>query len=62
MPLDIWDIKEENRMKNNNFFNLPNFHSLNINDPRTFLLEFKLFYRKYVNTIDAQKLKLFPSH
>ena len=49
------------KMKIINLVALLNFHGLTSKDPDTFLLEFKVVCRTYDYTMDAQKLKIFPS-
>ena len=48
-------------MKNIPSTTLPKFYGLIIEDPKTFLFEFDIIFRSYGYTIDAHKLKLFPS-
>ena len=57
----IKESNEKTKMKNINHISRPNFHGLTIKDPQTFLFEFEVVCRTYDYTLDARKLKLFPS-
>lgn len=41
--------------------NIPTFHGLTSTDPDAFLFEFNVLCRGHDQTIEPQKLKLFPS-
>ena len=60
-PFPILPEQGNQNLKNRLATALPKFYGLIIEDPKTFLFEFDILYRIYEYTIDAHKLKLFPS-
>jgi len=57
----IQDPKVMGKMKNTPLFILPNFHGISREEPNTFIFKFDVLCCSYDYSMDAQKLKLFPT-